>query len=319
VKSLSDSKRNQHLLSPEQQPIPSEMSKLYHEAEGSGECSKFDVPECLKFRGDLLLDDLKRRRKSEASDTLSESILKVIKKVDGDKSTAPTRGMLKRGSKSKSKSVDLDNIVSAKRMRKSNVKETDSTSMNNAKSAKMDSKPKKEVKVKKTLPTLKKSDRVKILTTRFGIGYAKGKPKWTWGKVVSVSKDNIVAVEWDSAEGRGEVMKAHLAHLVKVNPVMVMIEKVSKRLRWKGWPFKTVSTMLPILEVGSVLTDPDPNESENWPRDFIEALIRPDWRNWVEAVKSENESWETFDACCEIPYHDCSGCFGYSARRVVHY
>ena len=27
-----------------------------------------------------------------------------------------------------------------------------------------------------------------------------------------------------------------------------------------------------------------------------------DWRLWVEAVKSENESWNTFDACEEIPY-----------------
>ncbi len=52
VKALSDSKRNQHLLTPEDRVIPSDMIKTYHEAEGSGECSKFDIPETLKFRGE---------------------------------------------------------------------------------------------------------------------------------------------------------------------------------------------------------------------------------------------------------------------------
>jgi hypothetical protein len=46
----------------------------------------------------------------------------------------------------------------------------------------------------------------------------------------------------------------------------------------------------------------DPNASGNWPKDFVEALIRADWRSWVDAVKSENDSWETFEACFEIPY-----------------
>ncbi len=39
-----------------------------------------------------------------------------------------------------------------------------------------------------------------------------------------------------------------------------------------------------------------------WPRDFYEALVRPDWRQWVEAVKDENESWATFEACEEVTY-----------------
>jgi hypothetical protein len=56
------------------------------------------------------------------------------------------------------------------------------------------------------------------------------------------------------------------------------------------WPYKTLTTILPILEVGSCLSDPDPNSGGNWTKDFYEALVRPDWRLWVEAVKSENES-----------------------------
>jgi hypothetical protein len=37
--------------------------------------------------------------------------------------------------------------------------------------------------------------------------------------------------------------------------------------------------------------------------DFYEDLVRPDWREWVQAVKDENESWTTFDACQEVDYH----------------
>jgi hypothetical protein len=65
--------------------------------------------------------------------------------------------------------------------------------------------------------------------------------------------------------------------------------------------YKTLSTIMPILEVGSCLSDPHPN-SGNWPKDFYEALS--EWRLWVEAVKSENESWEAFDACEKIPYNN---------------
>ena len=56
--------------------------------------------------------------------------------------------------------------------------------------------------------------------------------------------------------------------------------------------------------MGSQLSEPDINANGNWPRDFIEALIRPDWRLWVEAVKSENDSWDVFEATIEIPYRD---------------
>jgi hypothetical protein len=71
-----------------------------------------------------------------------------------------------------------------------------------------------------------------------------------------------------------------------------------------GWPLRTVEAMFPVLEVGCQLAAPDINENGNWPRDFIEALIRPDWRLGVEAVKSENDSWEIFEATIEIPYTD---------------
>jgi hypothetical protein len=55
------------------------------------------------------------------------------------------------------------------------------------------------------------------------------------------------------------------------------------------------------MEVGSSITTAGLGGTH--PRDFYEALVRPDWREWVQAVKDEIESWEAFQACEEVSYH----------------
>jgi hypothetical protein len=60
-------------------------------------------------------------------------------------------------------------------------------------------------------------------------------------------------------------------------------------------------TILPVMEVGSTISGD--SMGGTWPRDFYEALVRPDWRSWVEAVKNEIESWITFDAYEEVSYN----------------
>jgi len=59
-------------------------------------------------------------------------------------------------------------------------------------------------------------------------------------------------------------------------------------------------TILPIMEVGASISGDEMGGS--WPKDFYEALVRPDWRLWVTAVKDEMDSWLAFEACEEIPY-----------------
>jgi hypothetical protein len=41
------------------------------------------------------------------------------------------------------------------------------------------------------------------------------------------------------------------------------------------------------LEVGSVLKRSEESEEASWPRDFFEALVRNDWREWVLAVQKK--------------------------------
>jgi hypothetical protein len=48
----------------------------------------------------------------------------------------------------------------------------------------------------------------------------------------------------------------------------------------------------------------DPNDKNLWPKDFFQAMIRPDWREWIAAVKKEISSWLVFNAYTEIPFGD---------------
>ena len=162
---------------------------------------------------------------------------------------------------------------------------------------------------------MKEGDRVKILTSRFGARYAEGKEKYTYGSIVSCKGGKVAEVLWDGADGyEPEIVESRLWHLQRVSPLLKIARnlfgktdvKINRLKETTGnkWPLRKVEAMFPVLEVGSQLTETDLNANGNWPKDFIEALIRPDWRLWVEAVKSENESWDTFEATIEIPYNE---------------
>jgi hypothetical protein len=116
-------------------------------------------------------------------------------------------------------------------------------------------------------------------------------------------------------------MKSHITHLEKLikeaSPAMpvttlMLQEKVSEiemevklediRRQIEGW-FKTttsLSCILPILEVHAQLHGIINDEPGNWPKDFLQAMMKEDWREWVSAVKKEIESWHLFDAAQEV-------------------
>ena len=145
-------------------------------------------------------------------------------------------------------------------------------------------------------------DKVQILTTHFGEEYAKkDKPKYTKGIVKRVKGKNAYVL-WEDQPDTGKPWRMQTSRLEKYGTVLSVLCDLSIDSTGMTWPFKELTTILPILEVGSCLTDSDPNSGGNWPKDFYEALVQPDWRLWVEAVKSENESWDTFDACTEVQY-----------------
>jgi hypothetical protein len=53
--------------------------------------------------------------------------------------------------------------------------------------------------------------------------------------------------------------------------------------------------ILQVQKAEGFKKEDDPLDKDNWPKNFFEAIIRPDWRSWVEAVKKEIASWLTFN------------------------
>ncbi len=170
-------------------------------------------------------------------------------------------------------------------------------------------------------------NRVKILTKMFGDKYALGRDEYSYGKVVSV-KGNMVKVLYDEDDVE---WKSHTIHLTKVSMMNMPADtpmsagtqrpifhayvngglRVSSKWfdpehRNEGWLRGNANnrTILPVLELNSKLTSSANDGPGNLPRDFWQALVSPEWRDWVSAVKAEIESWNLFEAAVDISFDD---------------
>jgi hypothetical protein len=291
IKALSDCKRNADLNKEQTAPIPEDLHTKFnapHQDPGE-EC---EIPAQLRINKDLLLEEIAKFKSLLGDQNLTDKIKKALRIVEDETTNlAPGRNSMRK----KDKPIK-EPVKATLGKRDSRARVTITQDENNKKS--------RLLKVKIAVPDLEEGDRVKIRTFRFGSAYAKGRPRFTYGNVVSLDGGKIIDVRWDNDEGEPEVMKTKLSDLKRVSPVLRIVSQILSETTECGWPIRKVEAMFPILEVGSQLTDSDVNTNGNWPRDFIEALIRPDWRLWVEAVKSENDSWELFEATIEIPYRD---------------
>ena len=138
---------------------------------------------------------------------------------------------------------------------------------------------------------------MKIKTSKFGIKYSKGRPEFTFGRVLKTN-GKLYDVLWDGNE-EDAMMKTHVRHLIlQSNLKEVEEDDEEPRLYSK----LTNETILPILAVGEALSQSSGEGKDSWPKDFYEALLRDDWRDWVQAVKNEIDSWAMFEASTEIPY-----------------
>ncbi len=82
----------------------------------------------------------------------------------------------------------------------------------------------------------------------------------------------MVDVLWDGTTD-GLTMRSHKSQLIKIGTALPVFCDLSTPMTRMVWSFKTLYTILPVLEVGSCLSDPDPNAGGNWPKDFYEALL----------------------------------------------
>ena len=280
------------------------------------------------MNSDLLMEEMSRvkenLKKLDAQDGRAEAILRALNKLEEELGNeAPRKGSLKRKGKPKTAEIDTSNIISQERTESIPWHLTDSET------AVAESLERRMVKRKRTSEKGESSavkvigigDKVKILTKRFGSVYEKGRKKFTKGIVQGIV-GKVYELLWD---GDSETMKSHITHLNKLvkeaNPEKKMVaalvdakivnleleaklEDVRKQI--KGW-FKSTTSLaciLPILEVHAQLHGPSNDEPGNWPKDFLQAMMKEDWREWVSAVKREIESWHLFDAAEVVAYDD---------------
>ena len=100
-----------------------------------------------------------------------------------------------------------------------------------------------------------------MLTSRFGKAYAKGRAKYTEG-IVRKRVGQMVDVLWDGTTD-GMTMRSHKSHMTRIGTALPVFCDLSTPMTQMIWPFKSLQTILPILEVGSCLSDPDINSEEN--------------------------------------------------------
>jgi hypothetical protein len=128
--------------------------------------------------------------------------------------------------------------------------------------------------------------RISIPTTAFDGdskgSWSSGKPERTFGIIKSINKNGTAGVLWD---GDKKVNS-------KMNPLLSDLTFA---------PIKTsVASIMQALEIGSVPSYRPADQSGDWPKNFFDALIKSDWRDWVSAVRKENAGWIDNNTTTEV-------------------
>jgi hypothetical protein len=282
------------------------------------------------LNSDLLMEEIGRVKENlkqlDAQDGRAEAILRALGKLEEELGNeAPRKGSLKRKGKPRNAEIDASNIVDPERTKSIPWHLTDSEKeVPESLERRM---VKRKVRWTKGVDdssgdkVIAVGDKVRILTRRFGAAYEKGRKRFTKGIVQGIV-GKVYEVLWD---GDSESMKSHITHLNKLVkeaktalPIVatLLVERIAEiemevkledvRKQVEGW-FKTTTALaciLPILEVNAQLHGILKDEPGNWPRDFLDAMMKEDWREWVSAVKKEIESWHLFDAAKVVAYDD---------------
>ena len=109
--------------------------------------------------------------------------LKALREVEEETlNDAPRKGILRKSKPKQREEITKENVLSGKRKRSKETSEPGGVPEAAPDSNDMDSSDVDIVKKKKS--QIKINDVVKIKTSKFGIGYAKGRPEFTFGKVL---------------------------------------------------------------------------------------------------------------------------------------
>jgi hypothetical protein len=251
---------------------------------------------------------------SQGKEGKADALRKALKQtIESGKNTATRRNQIKKRKIKPKSGIKWANVIEEKRMKRAERPGAPSfipppeppigTTTNIDELFEEEAARMREDKVERSKGKFKPLDQVRIKTTRFGKSFAKGKPVYTFGTVMK-SKGKVCDVQWDDSEGV-ELMKSHTDFLEPANDKVKGDAVLALYLVNEPWfddRGSSIKMILPILEVGSALTQAADNDATSLPKDFFEALVREDWRDWVSAVKAEMDSWNMFEAATVVPW-----------------
>jgi hypothetical protein len=250
------------------------------------------VPEHCSYEGDLAEGILALKQKAESTINDPNARKKIIDSIenllDASSHVVP-RNQLKKGKKIKF-NVDEANVVEGKRVTRTkadSVAAKKRTREDRADEGAESEPMKKKQKDKILLPRfgLKRGDAVSVSSKVFDGdkpgSFSKSNPKRQLGTVARVwAGRKLAQVEY--ADGSKWMHRYDQLRIEKV--------KVD------------AAFMVTVMIVNSLKSPKDPLDKEGWPRDFFHAMVSPDWREWVAAIKKEIASWLDFNAYSEIPF-----------------
>ena len=237
----------------------------------------FIVPEHLSYSNDLAsgIANLKAKAATQIEDPgIRNKILNSLQRAEDTASNVVQKGLLKVGKK-KEGEVNAKNIVQGKRRREEPPLE----------SAQPNKKMKQVNKV--SLYAFNIGDIVSVSPKLFDGAkpgsYSKENPERQFGVIKRVWKaKKKCQVEW--ADGTTWVNDGRHFKLEK--------------------PKANIALIITCIMVEALKIDENPLDKKFWPKDFFHALVRPDWREWVCAVKKEISSWLDFSAYSVIRFQD---------------
>jgi hypothetical protein len=325
IKFLDDYKRNQEFNNPDPTTPPRKIIEAilpHPKAQGENPVEIINV-----MNADLLMEEIGRVKNNlenlDAKDDKATGILKALRRLEEELiNEAPRKRGLKRKGKPRKGEIDSDNIVETERTKTIEWQMPDyEKPVPESPEKRMMKRKVSKLKEKDDAANIMIGDKVRILSRKFGTAYATGRGKFTHGEVKGI-KGLIYEVLW---KGDTETTKSHVTNLRRmikeadsmtpenvlllketINKIEKDIEMEDARRKIEGW-FKSntsILCVLPILEVHAQIHGMVQDEPGNWPKDFLQAMMKDDWREWILAIKKEIESWHLFDAAKEVAYED---------------
>ena len=234
------------------------------------------IPEHLGYNDDLAtgIEALKKKAETTICDPgIRKRVIDSIANLRNTSSQVVPKGQLKVGKQTKMK-VDVANILQGKRKRASLADDKIEPSKKKARDKSMRAKF-----------GLKPGDVVSVAPEVFDGkvpgSYSKQNPKRCFGVVKQVlTKRKLAQVEYDDGS----------KYLHKCEELRIEKLKVD------------AAYMVTIMIVNALKKPKDPLDKDGWPKDFFDAMISSDWREWILAIKKEIASWLDFNAYTEIPF-----------------